>query len=114
MPRTANRSRQKSPLKLAGKLLEIRLKLEESQNGILIRLGIQDDFDRGYVSKWERGLLEPPLHVLCDYADAANVFLEVIVRDELNLPDELPAKSKSMGLEASDQKPPSVNKTVKD
>ena len=98
MPRTANRSRQKSPANLAAKLLEIRLKLEESQNGILVRLGIQDDFDRGYVSKWERGLLEPPLYVLCYYADAANVFLEAIVRDELNLPNKLPANVKSMGF----------------
>jgi transcriptional regulator with XRE-family HTH domain len=98
MPRTANRSRQHSPVKLAGKLLEIRLKLKESQNGILIRLGIQDDFDRGYVSKWERGLLEPPLYVLCNYADAANVFLEAIVRDELDLPDKIPAESKTMGI----------------
>ena len=102
MPRTANRSRQKTPVKLAGKLLEIRLKLDESQNGILIRFGIQDDYDRGYVSKWERGLLEPPLYVLCFYADAANVFLEAIVRDELDLPDKLPAKSKSMGVSPSE------------
>lgn len=103
MPRTAKRSRQKSPVKLARKLLEIRLKLEESQSGILVRFGIQDDFDRGYVSKWERGLLEPPLYVLCFYGDAANVFLEVIVRDEFDLPDKLPAKFKSMGVKASDK-----------
>lgn len=98
MPRRANRSRLNTPEKLAGKLLEIRLKLNESQNGLLISLGLEEDFDRGYVSKWERGLLEPPLFVLCAYADAANIFLEVLARDTLELPLEMPAKTKSMGF----------------
>lgn len=97
MPRVANRTRKNSPLLLGSKLLEIRLKLGESQNGILNRLGIREDFDRSYVSKWERGLLEPPLYVLCNYAELSNVFLEAIVRDELDLPDTLPSKTKSTG-----------------
>ena len=100
MPRKASRSRQNTPEKLAGKLLEIRLKLNESQNGLLVRLGLDKDFDRGYVSKWERGLLEPPLFVLCAYADAAHVFLEVLASDKLKLPEEIPAKIKSIGLES--------------
>jgi transcriptional regulator with XRE-family HTH domain len=97
MPRRANRSRLNTPEKLADKLLEIRLKLNESQNGLLVRLGLEEDFDRGYVSKWERGLLEPPLFVLCAYADAANIFLEVLARDTLDLPLEIPSKVKSIG-----------------
>jgi transcriptional regulator with XRE-family HTH domain len=90
--------KRKSPQKLASKLLEIRLRLGESQNGILRRLGLNEEFQRDYVSKWERGVMEPPLHVLCAYADAINVYLEVLVRDILELPLEIPSKKKSMGL----------------
>jgi hypothetical protein len=31
---------------------------------------------------------------LCAYADAANVWLEVLVKDELDLPKPLPSKNK--------------------
>jgi len=91
--------KRKRPLKLASKLLDIRSRLGESQNGILKRLGLEEEFERDYVSKWERGVMEPPLHVLCAYADAANIYLEVIVRDTLELPLDLPSKLKSMGME---------------
>lgn len=90
--------KRKRPAKLASKILDIRLRLNESQNGILKRLGIEQEFERDYVSKWERDIMEPPLHVLCAYADAANVFLEVLARDTLELPLEIPSKTKSMGL----------------
>jgi transcriptional regulator with XRE-family HTH domain len=89
--------KRKSPANLASKLLEIRLRLGESQNGMLRRLGLAEEFQRDYVSKWERGVMEPPLHVLCAYADAVNIFLEVLVRDNFDLPSDLPAKIKSMG-----------------
>ncbi len=91
--------KRKSPTKLASKLLEIRFRLNESQNGMLRRLGLDEEFGRDYVSKWERGVMEPPLHVLDAYSNAANVFLEVLVRDILELPLEIPSKVKSMGLE---------------
>src|SRR5215213_1214333 len=90
--------KRKRPEKLASKLLEIRLRLGESQNGMLRVLGLKDEFERDYVSKWERGVIEPPLHVLCAYADAINVYLDVLARDILELPLEIPSKTKSMGL----------------
>lgn len=99
MPRRANRDRLLSPQKLPAKLLAIRLALNESQNGILLRLGFENEFGRDYVSKWERGLLEPPLLVLAAYADTANIFLEVLVHDNHELPSDLPAKTKSIGIE---------------
>jgi len=98
MPKIVTRSKPKSPKKLSTKLLEIRLRLNESQNGILKRLELDNDFDRGYISKWERGLLEPPLYVLCAYADLANIYLDVLARDSLELPLEIPSKDKSAGL----------------
>lgn len=98
MPRVSSRRRRKSPAKLAAKLLAVRKQLNESQGGMLARLKIESEFERDYVSKWERGLLEPPLFVLCAYAEAANVWLEVLVKDELDLPENLPGKKKSIGI----------------
>lgn len=98
MPRVSIRRRRNSPARLSSKLLTVRTQLNESQNGMLVRLKIEDEFERDYVSKWERGLLEPPLFVLCAYAEAANVWLEVLVKDELNLPEKLPGKKKSEGI----------------
>jgi transcriptional regulator with XRE-family HTH domain len=79
--------------------------LNESQNGLLRRLGLSEEFERDYVSKWERNVMEPPLHVLCAYADAANIYLEVLARDVLELPLEIPAKVKSMGLKIDVSRP---------
>jgi transcriptional regulator with XRE-family HTH domain len=93
-----SKTKRKRPAKLAEKLLEIRTKLQMSQGGMLKYLGLEDEMERDYVSKWERGVLEPPLHVLCAYADAANVFLDVLARDALGLPDRLPANPKSEGV----------------
>lgn len=97
--------KRKRPLKLASKLLEIRLRLNESQNGMLRRLGLEEEFERDYVSKWERSVMEPPLHVLCAYADVANIYLDVLARDILELPLEIPSKSKSMGLKIVTSRP---------
>lgn len=91
--------KRKRPTRLAEKLLEIRSKLHLSQGGMLRQLGLEDEMERDYISKFERGVLEPPLHVLCAYGEAANVFLDVLVKDELNLPETLPAKTKSEGVE---------------
>ena len=85
------------PARLAGKLLEIRQKLGLSQNGMARRLGLSQELEQERISKYERGILEPPLHVLCAYADVANVYLEVLAKDELDLPGELPATHKSEG-----------------
>jgi transcriptional regulator with XRE-family HTH domain len=86
------------PTRLAEKLLEIRKKIGLSQNELVRRLGLEDEFDQERVSKFERGEREPPLHVLCAYADLANVTLDVLARDSLDLPSKLPAQTKSFGV----------------
>lgn len=90
--------KRKRPSRLSVKLLEIRTKLQLSQGGMLRRLGLSDEMERDYISKFERGVLEPPLHVLCAYGEVANVFLDVLAKDELDLPEILPAKKKSEGV----------------
>ena len=51
---------RKKPERLAEKLLEIRQKLGLSQNGLIRRLGLTEELEQDYVSKFERGVLVPP------------------------------------------------------
>ena len=60
---------KKRPRKLPEKLLEVRMKLGLSQGEMSRRLG-GEDTDRAYISKYERGILEPPLVILLEYARA--------------------------------------------
>ena len=88
---------RKRPERLPEKLLEIREKLGLSQNGMVRRLGLEDEIERDYISKYERGTLEPSLWVLLQYARAANVWVDALIDNHLDLPEKLPAKSKSEG-----------------
>lgn len=86
------------PDRLPEKLLEIRQKLGLSQNEMVRRMGLEDEIERDYISKYERGTLEPTLLVILQYARAANLYVEVLIDNELNLPDRLPANLKSEGI----------------
>jgi transcriptional regulator with XRE-family HTH domain len=88
---------RRKPARLAEKLLEIRLKLELSQNQLLKRLGLEDELEQQYISKFEHGIIEPALHVLCAYADLVNVPLDCLARDYLDLPKVLPARGNRVG-----------------
>lgn len=92
------RASREKPLKLAEKLKTIRNSLGLSQDGMLIRLGYQDSkLKRTSISGYELGDREPPLLVLFAYAKVANIFLEVLVDDEKELPDIIPSPEKSLG-----------------
>lgn len=78
---------------LPQKLKQIRESMGFSQNEMLRQLGYEDFFDRSTISHYESGEREPPLPVLLAYARAANVLLEVLVDDKLELPDILPARN---------------------
>ncbi len=87
---------RRKPARLAEKLLQIRIELELSQNQLIKRLGLEDELEQQYISKFEHGVIEPPLHVLCAYADLANVSLDGLARDRLDLPKVIPAGRKKM------------------
>jgi transcriptional regulator with XRE-family HTH domain len=89
---------RKRPKRLPEKLLAIRQKLGLSQNGMVRRLGLEEEIERDYISKYERGTLEPPLWVLLQYARAANVWVDALIDNDLDLPKKLPAGSKSEGV----------------
>ncbi len=88
-------SREK-PLRLAEKLKQIRTALGLSQNGILIRLGYQNTtITRVSISNYELGKCEPPLMVQYAYAILANVYMEVLIDDTIDLPAVIPGDKKS-------------------
>jgi transcriptional regulator with XRE-family HTH domain len=86
------------PLYLGEKLLRIRRALGISQDGMVGRLSGASTLTSASISAYELGKREPPLQVLLDYARLANVHLEVLADDELDLPEKLPASPKSEGI----------------
>lgn len=89
-------SKRKKPERLSEKLLAIRKQLELSQGNIIKHLGLEYEIERDYISKFERGILEPTLNVLLAYARAISTtgggeFLEALIDDDLDLPEKLPA-----------------------
>lgn len=85
---------RRKPARLPAKLVQIRRKLKLSQNELIRKLGLEEDIEQQYISKFEHGILEPPLYVLCAYADIANVTLDLLARDSLKLPKEIPVKGR--------------------
>jgi transcriptional regulator with XRE-family HTH domain len=83
--------RQK-PERLAEKLKQVRLSMGLSQDGMLERLGLTEEFFRSRISAYELGNREPPLPVLLRYARLVGVSTDVLIDDELDLPAELPAR----------------------
>lgn len=85
------------PRRLGAKLLQIRMALGLSQNGMLERLGSPEGLLGTSISAYERGLRDPPLVILLKYARIANVAVEALIDDDLDLPEKLPARSKNEG-----------------
>lgn len=78
--------------RLARKLKTIRESLGLTQKEILKLFRIEG-LNQSNVSAYELGRIEPPLKVIERYAKIANVCMEVLISDEYELPDELPAKT---------------------
>jgi transcriptional regulator with XRE-family HTH domain len=83
---------------LGGKLRSVRLSLGLSQNGILRRLGLDGELTQAEWSAYERSVRIPSLPVLLMVAELAGVWIDVLVNDDLDLPEALPASPKSGGL----------------
>jgi transcriptional regulator with XRE-family HTH domain len=89
---------RRKPARLAEKLLAIRTGLELSQNGMIRRIGFADELSQAEVSMFERGIRVPPLPVILEYARTANVYVEVLIDDSLDLPANLPSRGKHKGV----------------
>ena len=84
-------SRRQQPVRLAAKLKEVRTKLALTQEQMTERLQkVKAGLQTGHISEYETGKREPSLPVLLQYARVAGVPMEVLVDDDLDLPDRLP------------------------
>lgn len=92
---TYPRLRQK---RLAEKLRQIRDALGLSQSEMLRRLEVEELIDLYRISEFETGKREPPLIILLAYARTANVWADVLIDDDLDLPEKLPGRTKHEGV----------------
>ena len=86
------------PKHLAAKLRRIREALGLSQSEMLRRLGFENVHAYTRISSYELGRNEPPAMVLLEYARLANVYVEVLIDDGLDLPARLPSAKKHEGV----------------
>ncbi len=86
------------PERLAEKLRLIREALGLSQSEMLRRLGFENIHAYTRISSYELGRNEPPAMVLLEYARAANVYVDALIDDELDLPVKLPSAKKHEGV----------------
>ena len=78
------------PERLAAKLAQVRAKLGLTQEQMRQRLGHgTSPRYAGHISEFESGKREPSLIVLLRYARLAEVTMDVLVDDKLELPDRL-------------------------
>lgn len=61
-------------------------------------MGFADVLVQASVSGYETGTREPPLPVLLKYAEVAGVWVDVLINDDLDLPDRLPCSPKHEGV----------------
>ncbi len=83
------------PKRLAEKLLQIRTGLELSQNEMIRQMGLSEELRREEISDFERGRRVPSLLVTLHYARAFGVYVDVLIDDELELPQKGKAKRKT-------------------
>lgn len=81
--------------KLPEKLLKIRKDLNLSQEDLVNKLGLEERIYRNNVSEYESGKRQPPMPIVLAYARLARVSTDVLIDDELELPEKLPAKPKN-------------------
>jgi transcriptional regulator with XRE-family HTH domain len=97
------RAKRRKPA-LARKLLHIRKSMGLSQNQMINMMGLINEVLREEISDFERNKRIPPLEVILQYARSANVTVEALIDDELELPKKLPAKTRSEGIKKSSKK----------
>lgn len=87
------------PARLGEKFSRIRAALNLTQQSMLERLDLPPEFTQSNISAYERGTKEPPVFVIMKYAEVANVWMDVLVRDSLDLPHVIPSRRKHEGLQ---------------
>ena len=79
------RSPRNKPMKLSQKLLAVRKRLRMSQTEMARALELKVHYSA--VSNYELGTREPDMLVVLRYARLAGIPMEMLVDDQLNLPE---------------------------
>jgi transcriptional regulator with XRE-family HTH domain len=87
------------PTRLGEKFLQIREALDLTQQSMLERLELPAEITQSNISAYERGTREAPVFVIVRYAEIANVWVDVLVKDSLDLPVSLPSLRKHEGIQ---------------
>jgi transcriptional regulator with XRE-family HTH domain len=82
------------PKRLGIKLRRIRVALGLTQEEMLKLLDLPPVISQSTLSAYERNAKLPPYFVLARYGDVANIWIDVLVRDSLDLPERLPSPTK--------------------
>jgi transcriptional regulator with XRE-family HTH domain len=90
--------RRYMPSRLGEKFWQIRTALRLTQETMLERLKLPSEITQSNISAYERGTKEPPIFVIMRYAEVANVWIDVLVNDSLELPDIIPSRRKHEGV----------------
>ena len=80
---------RRKPRRLPKKLRLIRDALGLSQNQILKEMGLDDKYTRNNLSNYETGKRETPWPIQLGYARLANISVDLLLDDKLELPDHL-------------------------
>lgn len=83
------------PKRLGPKLRQIREALGLTQEEMLKLLDLPPVVTQSTLSGYERNAKLPPYFVLARYGDVANVWVDVLIRDSLDLPARIPSTSKT-------------------
>lgn len=83
------------PEKLAVKLASVRRQLGLTHEELINKLDSPNiPLYRASISQYESGKAEPPLPILLKYARLANIYVEVLIDDNISLPHKIPAQVK--------------------
>lgn len=83
-------SRRQQPARLASKLRELRLKLDLTQEQMAKRLcAVKVGLQSGHISEFELARREPSLPLLLAYAKLAGISTDLLIDDDLDLPEYL-------------------------
>lgn len=90
-------AKRPQPKRLPAKLRHIREALGYTQEEMVRQLNLKGKVPRSYLSRFETGEREPSLEVLLRYSQLANVWINVLVDDAVDLPNKLPCSRMHSG-----------------
>lgn len=89
------RAKRIRPKRLGEKLLAIRQSFDCSLSEMAKKLSNDElTVRRTGISQYELNDNEPTLPILLSYARLANIYVEILIDDRLDLPDKIPAPKK--------------------